>query len=36
MVDFMPVDQRRAWPGYRSIGQAGIYVYLGIYSDMPD
>jgi hypothetical protein len=25
-----------AWPGYRSIGKAGIYVYLGIYSDMPE
>jgi hypothetical protein len=27
MVDFMLVDQRRAWPGYRRIGQAGIYVW---------
>jgi hypothetical protein len=24
MVDFMPVDQVRAWPEYKSIGQAGI------------
>jgi hypothetical protein len=32
----MPVDQRGAWPGYRRIGQAGINVYLGVCSDMPD
>jgi hypothetical protein len=25
MVDFMLVDQGRAWPEYKSIGQAGIY-----------
>jgi hypothetical protein len=26
MVDFMQVDQGRAWPEYKSIGQANIYV----------
>jgi hypothetical protein len=24
MVDFMPADQRRVWPEYKSIGHAGI------------
>jgi hypothetical protein len=35
MVDFMPVDQGRAWPEYKSIGQAGISGYPGWCSDMP-
>jgi hypothetical protein len=36
MVDFMPVDKGRAWPEYKSIGQAGIcisrleFIYAGI------
>jgi hypothetical protein len=29
MVDFMPGYQDGAWPEYKSIGQAGIFVYPG-------
>jgi hypothetical protein len=29
MFDFMPDYQGRAWPEYKSIGQAGIFVYPG-------
>jgi hypothetical protein len=29
MVDFMLVDRGRAWPEYKRVGQAGIYVYPG-------
>jgi hypothetical protein len=29
MAGFMPDYQGRAWPEYKSIGQAGIFVYPG-------
>jgi hypothetical protein len=35
MDDFMPDYQGRAWPEYKSIGQASIFVYLGWCPDIP-
>jgi hypothetical protein len=35
MDDFMPDYQGRAWPEYKSIGQAGIFVYPGWCPDIP-
>jgi hypothetical protein len=35
VVDFVPVDQGKAWPEYERIGQAGIYAYPGLCPDIP-
>jgi hypothetical protein len=35
-VDFMPADLVRVWPEYKNIGYAGIYVYPGWGSYMPE
>jgi hypothetical protein len=36
MIDFMPVDQVRVWPEYKNISHAGIWVYAGWSSYMPE